>query len=106
MRGSMLLVVVVAVAGAVALPGCKGDTKGSLGEKTGNIVNDERLLREASEAVNRVVANAGDCDAVKGALPEANKVLSDTLGKLRTPAGRATIEALRARVNAAVQMCQ
>ncbi len=105
MRTSIGSMGAAALLSGALLAGCKGDGKGSLGEKTGNIVNDERLLKEASDAANRVVAAAGDCDGVKGALPEARKVLDETLPKLRTPTGRATLEALRTRVNAAAQMC-
>jgi hypothetical protein len=105
MRASILLVGALLIVSGTALLGCKGEMKGSLGEKAGNMVNDERVLKEVTAATNRVVASAGDCDAIKGALPEASRALADALPKLRTPTGRATLEALRTRVNAAAQMC-
>jgi hypothetical protein len=103
---------VVALVLAATLAGCQAkqaapaaEKPGDLGTATANIVADTATLREAQGAVNEVVRNAGDCEAAKPAIPEANRKVEEAAGRVRTAAGRATLDALRNRLNAIAQSC-
>jgi hypothetical protein len=105
--------VVLALFVAGSLAGCKAkeaaappaDKPGDLGTATANIAADTATLREAQGAVNEVVRAGDDCDAVKQALPEANRQIDAAAGKVRTPAGRSTLDTLRSQVNAIARSC-
>jgi len=92
------------VAVALALAGCSPPPpdKGSATEK---IVDDNQLLRQANEASGDVVRAAGDCEAVKSALPTARQKLAEIEGQLRTETGRVTFGAVKKRVEDIAQMC-
>ena len=70
-----------------------------------NITSDTAVLEEASSAANAVIRNTMDCDTVNAALPEANHKLAEADSRIRTPAGKATLESLKAQVRAAAQNC-
>ena len=79
--------------------------KGDLGKDTAKVVSDTNVLEEASAAANAVVRNAGDCDAVKAALPEATRKLEEAEGKVQTVTGRETLNALRVRMKGIAETC-
>jgi hypothetical protein len=83
---------------------CQKD-QGKLGRDAANVVSDTNVLEEASAAAGTVVRNAGDCDAVKAALPEANRKLDEAAERVRTVTGRETLNALRTRVRNVAEMC-
>ena len=91
--------------GAPALSGCGGEQRNKRQEAVANITSDTAVLEEASAAANAVIRNNMDCDTVNAALPEANRKLDEAAGKIRTPAGRATLESLKAQVRTAAQNC-
>lgn len=103
MKRAMAAVFVV-----VALAAC-GDQaeqkKEGLGKATADISNDTQVLGAAEAAAADVLRNPGDCDAVKAALPEANRALGEAKDKLRTTAARATLDALTTQVRSAAQNC-
>jgi hypothetical protein len=76
-----------------------------IGAQAADVVSDTAALREANAAANPVVRAAGDCDAVKAALPEANQRLDAVAGSVRTVSGRTTLEAIRKRVNTIAETC-
>jgi outer membrane PBP1 activator LpoA protein len=94
---------------ACALAGCEDETakarKEGLGKATADATNDTQILGKAEAAANEVLRNPADCDAVKAALPEANRLLGEAGDKLQTPAGRATLDALKAQVRSVSQNC-
>jgi hypothetical protein len=98
---------VMAVAVTLALAGCEQQAKPKegLGKATADIAADTQVLGNAEAAASDVLRNPGDCDAVKAALPEANRALDEAKDKLRTTAARATLDALRTQVRSAAQNC-
>jgi hypothetical protein len=101
-----------ALAGALALlvVGCHKKEEGTppskdLGAQAADVASDTDALREANAAANPVVRAAGDCEAVKAALPEANRRLDAVAGSVRTVTGRTTLEAIRKRVNTIAELC-
>jgi len=94
-------------AGAVvlSLSGCGGEERNKRQQAVANITSDTAVLEEASAAANAVIRNNMDCDTVNAALPEANHKLDEAAGRIRTPAGKATLESIRAQVRAAAQNC-
>jgi hypothetical protein len=79
--------------------------KGGLGEQVGDTAFDTQVMKEANDAAGSVVRVAADCDAVKAALPEANRRLDEAAGKLRTATGRTSLDAIRKQVKAAAEAC-
>lgn len=86
------------------MAGCQKD-KGELGKDAANIVSDTNVLEEASGAANDVIRNAADCDAVKAVLPETNRKLQEAAGRIRTVAGRETLNALKTQVRNIASAC-
>ncbi len=90
---------------------CQKKTEGAapaakdIGAQAADVVSDTNALREANAAANPVVRAAGDCEAVKAALPEANRRLDAVEGSVRTVTGRTTLEAIRKRVNTIAETC-
>jgi hypothetical protein len=76
-----------------------------IGAQAADVVSDTDALREANAAANPVVRAAGDCDAVKAALPEANRRLDAVAASVRTVTGRTSLEAIRKRVNTIAEIC-
>lgn len=104
-RGALLLVALLAA-------GCgSGSTqqaepgKGGLGEQVGDAASDTQVMKEANDAAASVVRVAADCDAVKAALPDANRRLDEAAGKVRTATGRTSMDALRKQVKTAAEAC-
>lgn len=85
----------------VALAACGRDP----GKDTANVVSDTEILREASAAVNEVVRQAGDCEAMKPGLEPARRSLDEAAGRVRTATGQATLDALRKRLDGLVEVC-
>jgi hypothetical protein len=92
----------------LVLAGCTGEAekkKEGLGKATADISNDTQVLGGVEAAANDVLRNPADCDAVKAALPEANRAIAEAQDKLRTTAARATLDALKTQVKSAAQNC-
>jgi hypothetical protein len=92
--------------------GCGGGSKekaeppkGGLGEQVGDTAFDTQVMKEANDAAGSVVRVAADCDAVKAALPEANRRLDEAAGKLRTATGRTSLDSLRQQVKKVAEAC-
>jgi hypothetical protein len=103
----MLLAVALALA---ACGGGKTDapppppSKG-LGDAMADTTWDTQVLREASAAANEVVRSAGDCEAVRPILAEAKAKLDEAAPRLRTAAGRTSLDALRKQVEKVEELC-
>jgi hypothetical protein len=93
-----------ALALAVLAAGCE-KKESRLEKDAANLVSDTRVLEEASAAANDVVRNASDCDAVKAALPETRRKLEEAGKRVRTLAGRASLESLNKQVTHIVDAC-
>jgi hypothetical protein len=96
----------------VLAAGCRGGStdkaepaKGGLGQQAGDAAFDTQVMREANDAAGSVVRVAADCDAVKAALPEANRRLDEVAGKLRTATGRTSLDSLRQQVKKVAEAC-
>lgn len=94
----------VLMAMALALVGCKKEEPDP-NSSTAKIIDDNQLLAQANAAAGDVVRAAGDCDAVKAALPAARQKLDEIQGKLRTETGRVTFGAIKKRVEDSAQLC-
>lgn len=70
-----------------------------------DIAADTRVLEHAQGAANAVIGAAGDCDAVRAALPEARHALDEARSKVKTVAGTTTLTALQARINQVAETC-
>ena len=90
---------------AVCLAACGGEQRTKRQQEVANISSDTAALEEASAAANAVIRNSMDCDTVNAAMPEANKRLDEAAGRIRTPTGRAALEALKNQVRAVAQNC-
>jgi hypothetical protein len=92
------------VAVLLALAGCKKQEPDPA-SSTEKIVDDNQTLAAANAAAGEVVRAAGDCDAVKAALPGARQKLSELEGRVRTETGRTTFAAVKKRVDDIATMC-
>jgi hypothetical protein len=72
---------------------------------TEKIVSDNQTLADANAAAGEVVRAAGDCEAVKAALPGARQRLSELEGRVKTETGRTTFAAVKKRVEDIATMC-
>ncbi len=95
---------------AVALAGCGGikeaETKQKdIGQQTADISSDTRVLGEASAAVNDVIRVQDDCELARPGIPKAQAALDEAAKRVRTIAGRASLDALRAQVRSLSQNC-
>ena len=88
---------------ALALAGCKKEPAPA--SSTEKIIDDNRTLAEANAAAGEVVRAAGDCEAVRSALPAARQRLGELEGRVRTETGRVTFGAVKKRVEDIAQMC-
>ncbi len=102
MRSLSTIVLAVSV-----LSSCAGEKekKSDLGAAAANTAVDTATLRESQAAVNDVIRNAADCDAAKPLLAGAKAKLDEAEGRLRTPAGRETLNAQRNQLRAVEQAC-
>lgn len=71
----------------------------------GDTAWDTQVLREASAAANDVVRNAADCEAARAIIPEAKVKLEAARPRLRTAAGRGSLDALRQQVGKVEELC-
>lgn len=89
---------------ALLLPACFESFK-ERGRQIEKVGQDKAVLERASGAVNQVIYNLADCDAVKAALPEAQQRLNEANGAVREEASRATLDALRIQLKRASDAC-
>ena len=91
------------------LAGCGGKKEEpparDIGAETADISMDTKTLGEANAAAGDVVRAAGDCDAVKAALPETQRKLDEIEKRVRTATGRTSLLAIRKRVADVTQLC-
>ncbi|HET7291763.1 MAG TPA: hypothetical protein VFM88_05010 [Vicinamibacteria bacterium] len=66
---------------------------------------DEAVLKGVTAAINQVIHNAADCDAVKAAMPEAQQRLSEAYGKVKEQASHETLKALSAQLKRVGDAC-
>jgi hypothetical protein len=102
----------VAVVLLAVLAGAAGCRKGAskppektFGEQVAGVEADTAALREANGAVNEVIRNSGDCDLARPLIAPANTKLDEVGRRLRTAAGRATLESLRAQLKRVSDNC-
>lgn len=77
----------------------------ALGDAMADTTWDTQVLGEANRTANEVVRNAGDCEAAKPLLGEAKAKLDAAEPRLRTEAGRASLDALRRQVAKVADLC-
>jgi hypothetical protein len=99
-----ILILLVGVAAACAKGGDQPAGK-DIGAQTSDITSDTDVARLANAAAGDVVRAAGDCDAVRAALPEAQRKLDELQAKIRTVTGKTTVEAIRKRVHDIAEAC-
>jgi hypothetical protein len=68
-------------------------------------VTDMRVMSDATEAANRVIRSAMDCEAVKASLDDARAKLDLALKEVKTVPGRASLQALRQDVDRVASAC-
>jgi hypothetical protein len=93
------------VVAACALVGCGDPKKEGLGKATADVASDTKTLGAAEAAANDVLRNPTDCDAVKAALPEANRAIAQAEKEVRTAAGQTTLQAIKTQVRSVAQNC-
>src|SRR6185295_14647627 len=69
------------------------------------VKRDENVLAGVTAAVNQVVRNAADCDAVKAALPEAKQRLSEAYGAVLEPGSTETLKMLSTQLQRVESAC-
>ena len=74
-------------------------------EQAADITADNVTLREATAAVNEVVRAAADCTAARAAMPLAISKLDEAASRVKTQAGRVSLDALRTQIQRADQLC-
>ena len=95
----------LAILGALlALAGCK-KSEPDPSSSTVKIVDDNQTLAAANAAAGDVVRAAGDCEAVKAALPAARQKLAELEGSVRTQTGKVTFAAVKKRIEDVASMC-
>ena len=77
----------------------------NLGDMMADTTVDTQVLREATGAANDVVRSAGDCEAVQALIGEAKAKLEEAAPRLRTAAGRSSLDALRKQVGKVEELC-
>lgn len=85
----------------LSLAACGGDP----GKDAANVGSDTEVLREASAAVNEVVRQAGDCEAMRPGLEAARRSLDEAAQQIRTVTGQVTLDALRKRLDGLAEVC-
>ena len=76
-----------------------------LGDMLDDVRADTELLGRANETANEVVRNAGDCELAKPLIAEAKSHLDEAEPKLRTIAGRTSLDAMRKQVAKVADLC-
>ena len=77
----------------------------NLGDMMADTTWDTQVLREATGAANEVVRAAGDCEAVQALIGEAKSKLEAAVPRLKTTAGRNSLDALRKQVAKVEELC-
>jgi hypothetical protein len=77
----------------------------NLGDMMADTTWDTQVMREATGAANDVVRAAGDCEAVQALIAEAKARLEAAAPRLRTTAGRNSLDALRKQVAKVEELC-
>ncbi len=98
------------VALAVALvSACSGtppkESPGGLGQQAADITSDTQTLRAAQAAVNEVVRNTQDCPLVNQSLPGANAAIDEADSKVKTLAGKQSLDAMRKQLQRTAEAC-
>lgn len=70
-----------------------------------HVGQDRAVLQDVTAAVNEVIRNAADCDAAKAAMPEADRRLSEALGKVKEPVSQETLKVLAAQLKGVREAC-
>jgi hypothetical protein len=94
-------IVFIALLGLAACKKSEPEAPGA----TEKIVSDNQALADANAAANEVVRAAGDCEAVKAALPGARQRLADVESRVKTETGRTTLAAVKKRMEDIATMC-
>ena len=95
----------IAVLAAVAAFGCQGMGGDAAEDAAADAGNDRRLLKDAQDAASRVLQNAADCDALKSALPAAERAITEAEDGVQTRAAESTLAALKRQVETAASAC-
>lgn len=111
MRARAPLAVPVAALFLCALAGCSGGSSAptpapeGVGKDVGDVGHDLPIVKQAESAAGEIVRSAGDCDAVKAALPRAQEALDTALQQVRTGASRTTITNLKKQITDVAGAC-
>ena len=84
----------------------KSGTARDPGRDAADIASDTRVLQDAQGAVNDLIRAGGDCEAIRAAKGPALAKLDEATGKVRTAAGRQTLEALRKQAGNTISSCE
>jgi hypothetical protein len=77
----------------------------NIGDDTADIASDTQTLREASAAVSEVIRVQDDCEQARPLYPRAQAALDEAGKRVRTVAGRASLDSMRAQVRGLSQAC-
>ena len=91
----------LALAVALSLAACLKERERQIKQ----VAQDEAVLKGVTAAINQVIHNAADCDAVKAAMPEAQQRLSEAYGKVKEEASHETLRALAAQLKRVGDAC-
>jgi len=81
------------------------DAAEDVGQQTPHIAADTVVIRQAQAAVNEVVRKAPDCPAARAAMEEARVQLDEAAEKVKTIAGRATLDTLEKQLARIAELC-
>ena len=98
------------VLAATTLAACGGikqeeQRQRNIGDDTADIASDTRTIGEASAAVNEVIRVQDDCEQARPLVPKAQAALDEAGKRVRTVAGRASLDSMRAQVRGLSQAC-
>jgi hypothetical protein len=105
MRSGAWIVLVAVVAAACGAVKNEEKRQRNIGDDTADIASDTRTLGEASAAVNEVIRVQDDCEQARPLVPKAQAALDEAGKRVRTVAGRASLDSLRAQVRGLSQAC-
>jgi hypothetical protein len=104
MRSRAWIVLVVALAGCGSVKQ-EEQRQRNIGDDTADIASDTQTLREASAAVNELIRVQDDCEQARPLVPKAQAALDTAGQRVRTVAGRASLDSMRAQVRGLSQAC-
>lgn len=95
---------------AVVLIGCgavkdEESRQKDIGQQTADISSDTRVMGEASAAVNDVIRVQDDCAAARPLIPKAEAELQKASERVRTVAGRTTLDGLKSQLRNIANNC-